>query len=195
MGIGAGEDRSDGEEERALRGFQAGEDWGFEWIARRHQHRVYRLALALLGRSEDARDAAQEVFLRAFRALPGWRFEARLSTWLFRVTLNVCREARRARWREWLTRGRWRLLAASAPRASPAPDAGGEGRLLRLVRELPERQREVVVLRVFEELSVREAADALGVPEGTVKSNFFKAVGSLRKRLRHDPGRRKERQP
>ena len=63
-------------------------------------------------------------------------------------------------------------------------DAEGPEPLGRLVSRLPDRQREVVVLRVFEDLSVQETAAVLGVPEGTVKSNFFKAIEALRGRLR-----------
>lgn len=174
----------DREAEDALRRFLAGDVGGFDPIVRSHQGRIFRLALALLGDREDARDAAQEVFLRAFGLLGSWRFEARLSTWLFRMTLNVCREMRRRRWSEAVKRWRWAFQAASWLPRAPGPASRRDGSSLeRLVDRLPARQREVVVLRVFEELSVAETAEALGIPEGTVKSNYSKAIASLRSRL------------
>ena len=79
----------------AIRQFLGGDDGGLEALVCAHQDRVYRWALALLGRREDARDATQEVFLRASKGLQAWRFESRLTTWLFRMTVNVGREVRR----------------------------------------------------------------------------------------------------
>ena len=93
---------------------------GFETLVRAHQDRVYRWALALLGRREDARDAAQEVFLRVFTGLRAWRFESRLTTWLFRVTLNVCREARRRGWRERMKQSRFLRLAGTRSADPPS---------------------------------------------------------------------------
>lgn len=174
----------DREAEDALHRFVAGEGAAFDEVVRAHQDRVFRLAVSLLGGREDARDATQEAFLRAFRGLKHWRFEARPSTWLFRLTFNVCREMRRRGLRERIKRARWALLAAPWFPRGPGPAASEPDRPLgRLVDRLPARQREVIVLRIFEELSVVETANVLGVPEGTVKSNFSKAVASLRSRL------------
>ena len=171
----------------AIRQFLGGDEVGFETLARLHQDRVYRWALALLGRREDARDATQEVFLRAFTGLKAWRFESRLTTWLFRVTLNVCREARRRSWRERLKQSRFLKLVVVPRSATPAahPSALETGSML--LDALPPRQRQVVLLRIYEELTVAEAAAVLGIPEGTVRSNFFKAVGRLRRELRVRP--------
>ena len=179
-GSPVGPDDQDGP---AIRQFLGGDVAGFEALARAHQDRVYRWALALLGRREDARDATQEVFLRAFTGLQAWRFESRLTTWLFRTTFNVCREARRRSWRERLKQARFLKLAA--PRAAaPALPTSAPGACATLLQALPPRQRQVVLLRIYEELSVAETAAVLGIPEGTVRSNFFKAVGRLRRELR-----------
>ncbi len=164
-----------------IRRFLDGDERAFDALVRAHQDRIYRLVLALLGEPEDARDAAQEVFLRAFRGLHGWRYEARLATWLYGVAVNVCREARRRRASERIKRKRWALLVA--PFLARRGQAVGSGAASRLVDLLPPRQREVVVLRVFQELTIEETATVLGIPEGTVKSNFAKAVASLRARL------------
>jgi RNA polymerase sigma-70 factor, ECF subfamily len=180
--MAADESRPEGDREHeALRQFAGGDDSAFEALVHAHQDRVFRLALALLGRRDDARDAAQEVFLRAYRGLRGFRFESRLSTWLHRLTLNVCRESRRRGWSEARKRSRWMRLVVPLSRARPQPPE--EGRAGALVAELPPRQREVVVLRVFADLSVAETAAVLRIPEGTVKSNFAKAIAALRARL------------
>jgi RNA polymerase sigma-70 factor (ECF subfamily) len=181
MGTGAppfGPDDPDGP---AIRRFLDGDVAGFETLVRAHQDRVHRWALALLGRREDARDATQEVFLRAFTGLPAWRFESRLTTWLFRTTQNVCREVRRRGWRERLKQSRVLRLVVPRPPAPPSGDGLGDGS--RLLQALPPRQREVVLLRVYDELTVAETAAVLGIPEGTVRSNFFKAVARLRREL------------
>jgi RNA polymerase sigma-70 factor (ECF subfamily) len=171
-------------DDEVLRRLVDGDASAFDAIVRAHQDRVFRLALALLNGREDARDAAQEVFLRAFRGLHRWRFEARLSTWLYRLTLNVCREARRRRASEFWKRGRFlALVIPLAARRREAPVELPEAGLERLVEALPRRQREVVVLRVYEDLTIAEAAEVLGVPPGTVKSNYFRAIGALRRRL------------
>lgn len=175
----------EGEADQALRDFVAGDRSAFETLVRAHQDRVYRLALGLLGSREDAHDATQEVFLRAYRTLPGWRFEARLTTWLHAVTVNVVREERRRRGSEWRKRSRFgALVAPLLPWQRPDEAARAEAEELGLlVAALPPRQREVVVLRVYEGLSVGETAAALAIPPGTVKSNLFKALRSLRRRL------------
>ena len=182
--MAADESRPEGDpEHEALRRFAGGDDSAFEALVHAHQDRVFRLALALLGRRDDARDAAQEVFLRAYRSLRGFRFESRLSTWLHRLTVNVCRESQRRWWSEAKKRSRWLRLVAPLARKGPHPPEAAEGRAGALVAELPPRQREVVVLRVFADLSVAETAAVLRIPEGTVKSNFAKAMASLRARL------------
>jgi RNA polymerase sigma-70 factor (ECF subfamily) len=171
-------------DEQALRRFLAGDATAFDEIVRRHQDRVFRLAIAHLGDREEARDASQEVFLRAFRGLRRWRFEARVGTWLFRLTLNVCRELRRRRLSERLKQSRFlRLVWPTRQSEAEHPARGDTAGVGRLVDGLPPRQKEVVLLRVYQELSVAETAAVLGVPEGTVKSNFFKAMGTLRARL------------
>jgi RNA polymerase sigma-70 factor (ECF subfamily) len=186
--MSADEQRPELPEHEALRRFAGGDDSAFEALVHAHQDRVFRLAVALLGRRDQARDAAQEVFLRAFRGLRAWRFEAGLATWLHRLTVNVCRESRRRIASEARKRGRWMRLVAPLHRPGGAAAAETQEQAARLVASLPRRQREVVVLRVFTDLSVAETARVLGIPEGTVKSNFAKAIAALRLRLEQEGG-------
>ena len=157
--------------------FKGGDRAAFTELVYRHQDRIYRLALVLLHDRQGAADAAQEVFLRAYTGLVRFRFHAEPFTWLFRTTKNVCREHNRKR--------RFQPLE-SEPEAESAT-AGrewDEAHCQRVIRtqvgSLPERQRDVVMLRFFEELSTQDTARAMGCRPGTVKALLHKAVQRLR---------------
>ena len=168
-----------------VRRFQSGDAAAFAEFAARHRDRVYRLARLWLRHPVDAEDVVQEVFMRSLTALSGFLFRARPSTWLLRVTRNVCHEANRKQ------RGHLDVddpylqqhmvhVEGGVSGSGPGTD-DDHARIRRAVRQLPPRQREVVLLRMFEELSVAETAHALGCREGTVKAHLNKAVGNLRR--------------
>src|ERR1041385_5759293 len=71
---------------------QAGDQDSFNQLIQRWERQIYALAYRVIGREEDARDVSQEAFLRAFRALPGFKGQAKFSSWLYRITLNLCRD-------------------------------------------------------------------------------------------------------
>jgi RNA polymerase sigma-70 factor (ECF subfamily) len=149
---------------------------------------LYQTALALLGDAAEAEDAVQEAFLRGFRALQGFRGDADLRTWLYRITVNLCRDAGRRK------SARQRLLLRLAGRGPEEPDPGpapdeaveqaAEGReLRRLLAALDARHREPVVLKHVAGRSVNEIAAALKIPEGTVKRRLHEAYRKLRAEL------------
>ena len=118
----------------------------------------------------------QEVFVRSHKGLRSFRFRAQPFTWLYRTTKLVCREFNRRR--------RTESLEEDPHDTGKLPehvvaDLDRARRIRLLVAELPERQQEVVLLRIFEELSVKETARALGIREGTVKANLHKATTNL----------------
>ena len=163
-----------------IRRFQRGEVAAFETFVRRHQDRCIRLAAVWLDRPGTAEDAVQEALLRAFRGLHRFRFAAAPSTWLFRMLRNVCFEMNRH------SRKHRQRLPEQATPCVPSPlleETHAE--TLREVRELvgnlPPRQRDVVMLRVFEELSVDDTARVLGCRPGTVKATLHKAMANLRR--------------
>lgn len=176
---------SDCTDEELLHAFRRGDKRAFEFFVVRHQDVVYRLALRQLRNRDAAEDAVQEVFLRAWKKLRRWSFRrGKPFTWLYRTTQNVCSEfRRRAR--------RYPLLTADFGLdwwASTVDQAQVENeeivrQVQRLVRKLPPRQEEVVILHVFEQLRLQDVAAVLGIPVGTVKSNYHKALVNLRKRL------------
>jgi RNA polymerase sigma-70 factor (ECF subfamily) len=159
---------------------QAGDRDAFGSLVERHAPMVRRLTRAVLGQEEDAEDAAQDAFLSAWTAFD--RFDARVSLgpWLARIALNAARDLRRRR-RVRSTEP----IPESHASASLLPDHDTERallreRLVRALRELPERQRVAVVLFEVEGYSHAEVGAMLGIPEGTARSDVFHARRKLR---------------
>lgn len=166
--------------------FQRGDREAFELLVRRHQDRIYRLAMTLVYAPSDAADATQEVFLRAIKGLKEFRFRASPFTWLYRTTKNVCLELNRKH-----HPGREPESAIEADIEDGMVDHFSDKQCAAAIRSLiaglPERQRDVVLLRYFEELSVKDTATVLGCRPGTVKALLHKAKAGLRKTRRiHD---------
>lgn len=168
------DDRSDVE---LLRFFKSGDAAAFDEIVRRFQDRIFRLASVWLYDSQLAGDATQEVFVRSYKGLRTFHFRSAPFTWLYRTTKNVCREFNRVRRTEAL------LDEPGDNTSNPERqlvDYESARDVRRLVAELPERQREVVMLRIFEDLSVRDTAQSMGCREGTVKALLHKAIKKLK---------------
>ncbi len=140
----------------------------------------YRMVLRLLGDVDRAKEATQETALRFLKGLP--RFEGRsgLKTWSLGIAINVAREMQRER--------RGEELVETAGRQD-GPDVELEQRervelVNRILDELPLRQREAILLRFFERMSVEETAEAMGCAGGTVKALVFQALRYMRRQLR-----------
>lgn len=168
----------------------------FNVLVSRHQGRVYRLLLRLLGDPAEAEDVAQEVFVTVFKAIDGFRGDSQLSTWLFRITVNHGKNrlkyhARRARdaqreLTEATTGGDGLLPTGSVPeRPDQKAEALQAERLLRVaLAQLDDEQRELVVLRDVENLSYEEIQQQTGLPIGTVKSRLHRARLALTEHYR-----------
>ncbi len=144
----------------------------------------YRMCLSLLGDVERARDATQETGLRFLRQLDGFRGDSQLRTWALGIAINVSREMRRG------VRAQVELdadlFAATESDVSPGALAELDERRQQLhatIGELPERQREAVVLRFLEEMSVEQTAQVMQCATGTVKATVHQALRSLRRKL------------
>jgi RNA polymerase sigma factor (sigma-70 family) len=169
----------------------AGDRVSFEFLMRRHNRRLYRLARATLRDDAEAEDALQEAYLAAYRAIDRFRGESTLVTWLSRMVLNECL----GRLRKSARRQNVIPIVASDDMDMTAPDDERDGPHRLLVRaeiramlerkldQLPEDFRTVFVLRAVEELSVEETAASLGIPEATVRSRHFRARSLLRESL------------
>ena len=148
----------------------------FERLMALHERLVLRTALRLLGRMEDAQDASQEVFLRLYRHLGSVAEEA-LKSWLYRTTVNVCYDLLRKRPRE----SELETEPAVEASASQALEEEAKRRLLEQgLKRLTPQERAALVLCAIEGLSTAEAAEVMGVAEGTVRSHLSLARGRLK---------------
>ena len=158
-----------------------GDGRAFDRLMIETQERVVGLAWRMLGSREDARDAAQEVFLRVFRHLGRYRSDHDFHGWLYRITVNVCRDAARRRRRA-------PVSAAPAPERGQPPEAeeallGAErwSRLLEALASLPPRERAALLLRDLEGLTSEQVARVLGSRPGTVRGQIASARSRMRR--------------
>jgi RNA polymerase sigma-70 factor, ECF subfamily len=163
----------------------------FNQLVLRWERPIYALAYRVIGREDDARDVAQEAFLRAFRGLGGFKGEAKFSSWLYRITLNLCRD--------WMRRQR-RAPVSQAPEGIDIIELAGEGEPSESVEDLvarrqlgravgqimallPEDQRTAIILKEYHGLTFQEIADMLECPLSTVKTRLYQGLTVLRRRL------------
>ncbi len=174
----------------------AGDQEAFEQLVRDNQNRVYSLAVRLVGDREEAADLAQEAFLKAWQGLSSFQGESSFSTWIYRLTTNVCIDYLRRKKRRQEVEPAVSLDDEDSGWAEPA-DAGQDPQrkleeaersraLSRGLERLPEHQRQVLVMRELSGLSYQEIGAATGLDLGTVKSRIARARLALRKILLED---------
>jgi RNA polymerase sigma-70 factor (ECF subfamily) len=177
-------------DEELVDAFQAGNLAAFDLLVRRWERKIQGAIYRVMGTEEDARDLCQEAFLKAYRALGSFKREARFSSWLYQIALNLCRDRmRRRRGRTMLSLDAMDDEGASlrlCQEPSPLELAEG-GALARVVAAavsgLPDEQREVIVLKEYQDLTFLEIAQILDVPLSTVKTRLYRGLGQLRLRL------------
>jgi RNA polymerase sigma-70 factor, ECF subfamily len=170
----------------------AGDLDSFNQLVARWERPIYALAYRTLGREEDARDVVQEAFLRAYRGLKGFKGQAKFSSWLYRITLNLCRD--------WIRRDRRAPIVQVAEGTDPMDLADahadpGESvedlvarremsqAVARALSELPDEQRTAILLKEYHGLTFQEIADTLHCPLSTVKTRLYQGLSVLRRRL------------
>ena len=160
----------------------------FEKLVTAYEKNVYNIALRMVGDPEDAADMTQETFIKAYRALSSFRGDSKFSSWLYRIASNVCLDFLRSRSRHpqvsLSTVDEDDRTTFELPDMSRNPEEQlmkklGMEAVRRGLEQLPEQQRQILVLRELGGLSYAELAQTLGLEEGTVKSRIFRA----RKRL------------
>jgi RNA polymerase sigma factor, sigma-70 family len=178
------------EDRKDIEAVLAGNTEAFGNLIKRYQRPIYYLALRMLRQPEDADDVTQKTFLKAYRALAGFEFRSSFKTWLSAIAINLCRTELM----------RPRRLTVELPENLPNADfdnqAGREDHefqrhyLKEALENLPQRQKEVVLLRIYQEMPFKEIAQALESNETAVKVNFHYAMQSLKKaiqkRIRRD---------
>jgi RNA polymerase sigma-70 factor, ECF subfamily len=163
-----------------------GDPRAFEELVIAYQHRVFGVALRMLGSRAEAEEAAQEVFLRAHRAIADFRGDAKLSTWLYTIASRRCLNRLASGERRLLREGEETLARIPSGHASPADELERSERdaaLHRAIAELSDERRMVVVLRDLEGLSYEEIAAALDLELGTVRSRLHRARMDLKEKL------------
>ncbi|OPX87691.1 MAG: ECF RNA polymerase sigma factor SigW [Pelotomaculum sp. PtaB.Bin104] len=160
-------------------------------LVQRYQDRVYSLAVRMLNTPEDARDASQEIFIKVYKSLPGFDFRASFATWLYRVSANVCLDFLRRRGKE---QKRSEPLRENRIRADCLADnsQGPEEALLekesirelrQAVDTLPDSYRIALVLHHYQELSYKQVAEVMDLPEKTVATRIHRAKMMLKEIL------------
>ena len=180
------------DERELIASAQNGDTRAFEELVREHQSMAIRVAYLVVRDSPEAEDVTQDAFVKVFRSLESFQTGADFRPWLLRIVRNeALNRARGTRRRRQLA-----LRASNDPvsgDAAPSPETQVitrelSGQLLRLIDELPERYRIVVVHRHLLDLSEQETAEILGLPKGTVKSRNSRALERLRGRLSNEFG-------
>ena len=179
-------------QEALIRRAASGDDGAFEQLVLAHQKQVYNLCLRMSGNPEDAYDLSQEAFVKAWRGLAQYQFGAEFSTWLYRLTRNVCIDHLRRKKRQESvpleTEQDGETVEFPLPDAAPGPEErllhGEKQRALaEAIRALPEDYREILILRVVNDLPYEKIAEILELQLGTVKSRLARARMQLKKIL------------
>lgn len=161
----------------------------FDMIVERHRRTVYQVCYRFVSNHEDASDLSQESFVRAWRGLKTFKGESALSTWLYRIAVNVCLN---------------RVSVKTPPSDSiESTDQFEDTRLVsaqtallrderaaavrKAIAGLPKKQRATLILRTYHDLSHQQIADILGSSVGATKANFFHALANLKKILGNEP--------
>lgn len=169
----------------------SGDRRAYEQLVRRHERRVFRATFAVLGNFEDAEEAMQDTFVKAFRHISQFRRESRFTTWLTRIAINEALQRRQSR-KEFVPLDESSGAAQFVPRRYEMWRADPEKlygkRELRQIIEaaiqsLPAIYREAFVLRDVEEMSAEEAAEAIGITVGALKSRLLRARLMVREAL------------
>jgi RNA polymerase sigma-70 factor (ECF subfamily) len=182
-----------GEEDFALiERVLSGERRAFEPLVRRHERRIFRVVLAVLGNAEDAEEAMQDAFVKAFRHLSQFRRESKFTTWLTRIAVNEALQKRRARKEAISLDDAREVEEPFVPRRHENWQADpekvyGKQEMRQLIesaiQEQPEIYREAFVLRDVEEMTAEEAAEVIGVSVPALKSRLLRARLMIRETI------------
>jgi RNA polymerase sigma-70 factor, ECF subfamily len=185
-------------EQRFLERLRAHDERAFNELVEAYEQRVFRLVHRMLGRRDEAEDMAQEVFVQVFKAVGSFRGESKISTWIYRIAINLCKN--RIKYLSRRHEGSQQELEPIAERAPLSqakgvtfgdvarPDHMVEGLevemiVKRCIAEIEPDFREVLVLRDVEDLSYEEIAEITGLADGTVKSRIHRARGMLKHKV------------
>ena len=180
-----------------VRRLQAGDQAAFRELVERFKENVYYLALDLSGNHYDAEDISQEVFIKAHRGIANFRAGAKLSTWLYRITMNTFIDSKRKKSLKVVTLSQTSDDGEEFDPLSVVADGetGNPERQLAAAKigehiegaldALSEKEKSVFVMRHYHDMQINEISESLDLAEGTVKSLLFRSVRKLRDQLSH----------
>lgn len=175
-------------EKKIIEKVLGGDANAFEELVLRYEKTVYNLALRMVGDRDDAFDMTQEAFIKAYGSLSSFRGDSKFSVWIYRITTNVCLDFLRSKSRKQQVSLTVSDDDEDAQLDIPDPKADPEQQLIKKIsmqsveeglKTLPDKQRQILVMRELCGMSYAEIGKALSIEEGTVKSRIFRA----RKRL------------
>lgn len=178
-----------------VRRLQSGDQAAFRELVERYKENVYYLALDLSGNHYDAEDISQEVFIKAYRGIAKFRSGAKLSTWLYRITMNTFIDSKRRKSLKVVTLSQTGDDGDTFDALDVVADgeAGNPERLLAAAKigehidaaldALSDKEKSVFVMRHYHDMQIGEISESLDLAEGTVKSLLFRSVRKLRDRL------------
>jgi len=186
----------EGKDVKLIRAFQTGKKAAFDELVLSHKDKVFNLCYWFVGDYQDANDLAQDVFFKAFKALKNFRFESAFSTWIYRITVNTCKN--RLNSLQYRLKKKFVHLNNTAAKSNPGVELADESsspegelwrkeksRLIQIaINALPAEKKAVVVLRDIEGLSYEEISSVTGFNLGTVKSKLARARRDLREKLK-----------
>lgn len=188
----------DGTETRFIERLRARDERAFNELVRMYERRVFVLVHRMMGRRDEAEDISQEVFVQVFKAIGQFRGEAKLSTWIYRIAVNLCKNRAMYLSRRFANaedelegladRHPMESAKGSTVGAVHRPDEIMSGKQLeaivaKAIGALDIEFREVLVLRDVEDMSYEEIAAIVGAPEGTVKSRLHRARAQLKEAI------------
>jgi RNA polymerase sigma-70 factor, ECF subfamily len=172
-----------------------GDDEAFEILVNRHQTSVLNLIYRFIGDRTQAKDLAQEVFLRVWQAAAGYKPKAKFTTWLYRITANLCsnelKSSRRKKWLQFLRSDADHevQIEEDFPDNSPSPEdlllvKERSRQITDALQRLPENQRMALILKRYDDLSYQEIAQILGCSVSAVESLLVRAKRNLQEKLK-----------
>ncbi len=171
------------DEAELIRRIKNGEIELFNGIVEKYRQKLYSVAWRILRSREDAEDVLQEAFIKAFKSIKDFREESSLSTWLYRIVVNMSIDFSTRKKRFKIVELHENIEAMDNPERSFKIKNLRED-INKAILSLPERQRAVFTLRFYEHMKFSDISEILGVSEGAVKAQYHHAINKLRSALK-----------
>lgn len=181
-------------EQQTIQRIRDGDNGAFRELVEYHKQNIYYLAFDLTGNHHDAEDLAQDVFVQMFRSLESYRGDGKLSSWLYRIAVNLSINKNRKKalsamqLKDDFSRESNDGASFEGGRIQQNPEKSTDSKLAqshihRALQKLSERERAVFVLRHYKDLPLKEIAGTLKIADGTVKGLLFRAIRKLQREL------------